>query len=415
MSIISRLRRTHPYLTPGFNPESEDDLEPLRRLIQSPPILRRLTTPEPPHPETNLPVGEPNVPVLTRQPVVPTNPEPVSPLLESLRREIPPVEVGSAPPMVIRRDGRPTNKFIGDGDPLERAEVRRRALSEYEPKKESKKHLVLRTLLNFVGGGIPGAAQTLIGPGGVMDRRALDRNWQQNELAKENESIQGLRLDRRAGMQDRLLESQVLENQAQAQRALREPAAPSLVDYGGYQIPQTEAARLAQARALAEGKPVAKRRYTIGNQIVEEQPDGSLKPVFTGADKPQEDVEFANRSVQQNISDAEGEKAKIEKRMSEIPITIQGVNAYGEPTTQPNPEYVEHKNRRDSLIDQIRKWRADIKAPKLTRSTPQVVKPARDGKFHYTPEQIRASLQPGQSYEEIYAKLKANPKVVIQE
>lgn len=54
--------------------------------------------------------------------------------------------------------------------------------------------------------------------------------------------------------------------------------------------------------------------------------------------------------------------------------------------------------------------------PDVPASAPQATgpaKPADDGKYHYTEEQIRAALKPGQTYEDVLSKLKARSNVVI--
>jgi hypothetical protein len=189
--------------------------------------------------------------IIPPQPIAP--PVPAADLGESLARQLPPpqpVAAGDAPPMVDTRGRkRPARIFIGDGGPEEREQAYADKVREFQPEKESKKHLALRTLLNFVANGIPGAAGTLLGPGGVMDRRGVDRAWQQDELAKATTNLGGYRDERRQGLQDRLLGAQVgkLEN----------PPPPEPDD------------------------------VRMDNRIVRRMPDGSYKEIYTAPDKPQ--------------------------------------------------------------------------------------------------------------------------------
>lgn len=53
--------------------------------------------------------------------------------------------------------------------------------------------------------------------------------------------------------------------------------------------------------------------------------------------------------------------------------------------------------------------------PKISARKPRPVKPSGDGKYHYTPAQIKAALQPGQSYDDIVKQLKAHPGVIIDQ
>lgn len=115
-------------------------------------------------------------------------------------------------PSVVHSEGRPTPIVLGTNDPEQQILARRRALEAYQPQKESKKSLALRAGLSILRGGLVGeggVADTLLGPAGAFDRRGKDRAWQQGQIAQADESLGRMRTDRRAGLQDRLLESQV--------------------------------------------------------------------------------------------------------------------------------------------------------------------------------------------------------------
>lgn len=244
-----RLRRQMPYLTPSWAGEDDDGvLELLRQRI--PPVGPiRLGGPsisgeESRVPVSRLPIGPPSeqpefgdpyssdIPTLRRPPLHDIdriaalgeeNPLPTTesgiPLLSR------PVEMPTLQrrPTVIHDGSRPTNIVFGTNDPEQQVLARRRALESYQPQRESKKSLALRTILNFVGGGIPGAAETLLGQGGILDRRGKDEAWKRKELGGVYGQLDRTRADRRAGLQDRLLESQIAENNAQAQKTPQRP------------------------------------------------------------------------------------------------------------------------------------------------------------------------------------------------
>jgi len=326
------------------------------------------------------------------------------------------VPLDRAPVMIRRNDrGRPLSTIGGDSS-LERDLELLNAQESYKAP-HSWKDLAKASILGFINRGLPGVAANVANY--ELDPSVRNEMAVGQDAQKTQERIQREILRRKVVGADADNQLDRQYKTAQIER-MRHPVEPDRVvggqivrrnQSGGYEPVYTGTAKPEKA------KPV--RRYIIGNRIVEEQPDGSLKEVFTAPDKPEKpepDIGFTNSNIERNISEAEGEKVKVEQRMAEIPITITEMDAYGQPQVKPNPEYTEHKNRRDALIDQIRRFRADLKAPKTrSGSQSQGFKPARDGKYHYTPEQIRASLQPGQSYEEVVAKLKANPRVVIEQ
>lgn len=70
------------------------------------------------------------------------------------------------------------------------------------------------------------------------------------------------------------------------------------------------------------------------------------------------------------------------------------------------------KENKDKVNGLQREVRAAGAKPTRGGST---YRPSSDGKYHYTPAQIRAALKPGQTYEGILNQLKANPQVVLDQ
>lgn len=316
------------------------------------------------------------------------------------------------PPTMIQRNnkGRPV-AIIGGDDPIQKNLELIRAQEGYKAPRSTKDQI-----LALLQGGVSGAIDY------ATNQKTRNRWAVGEDIANEEGQIArelGLRKSQndlnRAGLQDDLLRSQIGENEAQAQRALREP----LTREPGFTLGQGQVRYGPDGKVIATrpGKPTVEKppeRQVIDGKLLERQSDGLWKPVYESSAKP-DTSGFTNDQIQQNIRDAEGEKAKIEQRLAEIPITINGVDEYGQPAIKPNPEYVEHKNRRDKLIDDIRKFRADLKAP-TSRGQNRVVKPARDGKYHYTQAQIRTAAESsGKSYDEVLRQLKARPNVVIDQ
>lgn len=268
------------------------------------------------------------------------------------------------PTVTYDQGGRPTSRvFGGTDDPEQRVLARRRALEQYQPQKESKKPLALRTILNFVGGGIPGAAQTLIGQGGVMDRRGKDRAWQREQLGQVDESLGRMRTDRRAGLQDQLLESQVAENKAQAAKALREPTAPPIKPtniFAGAEDVEDADGNIIMVGPdgqpiinPATGQPYVRRRMRAP-AVKPEKPDTS---------------EFTNEQISRTIGEIEAEQKTLgPSPPTEIADTNQLGDVVGKKT---NPAYLDWAKRYRELDDQKRQLQ--MKRKPLTRgSDPQI-------------------------------------------
>lgn len=270
-------------------------------------------------------------------------------------------------PTVIHDAGRPTPIVFGTDDPEQRILARRRALEAYQPQKESKKSLALRTILNFVGGGIPGAVGTLIGPAGVLDRRGKDRAWQQGELGQIDEQLGRMRTDRRAGLQDRLLEEQVrkagapppIKDITSNGRVLRLNPQTGRYDtvYEPPPKPASERAPLRVPVTLPDGSTKVVLSFDNGKTWQDE-------PKLQGAPKPNT-APTQRAAILDNIAAAEREKASLGPPPQTM---IDEVNQWGEVTGKKvNPAYAHWADRFQKLDDNIRNWKVDL--GKLPEST----------------------------------------------
>lgn len=415
MTVLSRLRRTHPYLTPPWAGEDNEvppillprigpvrlggpsigrgeDIVPISELPIERSEDRWLRTP-PVAPTALDAVGEPPpVPLLTRR----TADSPAAPLidpnlLESLARQpdTGQVAVGDAPPMVLRRNGRPTQQFIGGGTPEERLLTRRQALESYQPQKESKKHLLLRTALGFIGGGLAGpggVAQTLLGPGGVLDRRGVDRAWQQEELARADEQYGRLRTDRRAGLQDRLLEAQVKKAEAPTVPPLRNVQLGSAVLNDGRTVQMERTETGWKVSTGSDGQPIVtkpapanKPKVTVevpGFGPIEVTPEAALGYYGTSENRNFQreqkagEASFTNTQVDAGIQSTQQQLSKVGEALANTAEWVPRVNAYGETVQEPNPRYTDLKNEQQALQKELRDWQAKrVAPPTLTRSS----------------------------------------------
>ncbi len=341
-------------------------------------------------------------------------------------------------------------------DPLEAQRALRQNLELYEPQKSHGIKRLAPVVPTVAAGAQAGGGWGALGGLGVgllmskLDPTFADRIKKQRELGKTNQTIGVLQGERDADVQDKLRQAQLGNIQAETE-ALQHPTPkprPSAFrvlaqDEGGLKKgtkiatefnPQTgkwedtgrildlpnekaESDKIGSAtRIVNEGEyglPAGTKIHLMPNgedALVNDKP---LVAEPAPTDKVGPNVAFINQNISQSIADAQGEKAKIKDALANtaeyLPDT-QDTN--GAVVKHPNPIYKDLQDRDRALDTQIREWRMKLK-PEPKSSGP--IKPAKDGKFHYTEAQIRASLQPGQSYEEIYAKLKARSNVVIDE
>lgn len=366
------LRRRAPYLTPPFVSDDEQaDMFYRTRLPRIPipvdddeaiegaaiPALTRpplSVTPTAPPVEFGTPYG--SVPTLARPPLHDidriaalgdTETLPTSEANIPLLSRTPQMPQSVTPPTVAYDpSGRPTPTVLS-GDPEQQVLARRRALETYQPQKESKKSLALRTILGFVGGGLAGrggVAETLLGAGGILDRRGKDRAWQHGELGRVDEQYGRMRADRRAGLQDRLLESQVAENEAQAQRALREPPVK----------PPPLARRIPPVKQVDE----AGNEYLADAETGEPLLDAKGNYRYTGRAKPAPPVKpdpapIKRSAFEQEEADLTEQKTKLQ---ADAQRYTQEAEVYNSWLTDPSKTL----DQRDEAVREAQRRRAEV-------------------------------------------------------
>jgi hypothetical protein len=358
-----------------------------------------------------------------------------------------------APLMVTRKNGRPTERVLGDGSDLDKARARRRELQTYEPQKSHG----LRRLAPLpeglargakygpwgtLGGGAVAALMALLNP------KYADEKWKEKQLAQTGETIQGLEGEQTQGIENQIRQAQLNE----IQNPLKKPRPTSYrvltqdegnlkkgtkvgrefdektgqwVDTGTVlDLPEEERADnkiSGVTRIVAEGEYEG---IPAGTEI-RLMPDGSdvvregkplIAKVAPTEKQPKDSADYATRAnwyyKKQGEADA---TAKSLKKQADLIVPQAGYDL----TADQKANKEDLLRRAAKAEEDARSYRdkGDEAATMLKSLAPKTgtVKPAKDGKYHYTPDQIRGSLQPGQTYEEIYAKLKANPKVKIDE
>lgn len=337
-------------------------------------------------------------------------------------------------------------------DPLEAQKALRQNLELYEPQKShglARLGPIVPSALAGAGAGGGWGALGGLGIGLLMsklDPTFTERVRKQKELAKTNQTIGTLQGEKEADTQDKLRQAQLgniqseIENRKiqprlhaeQAQRDQRKNDVATLLTMhrrlghynpadlndAGSQALRKRAQELGVEDSLV---PYSAKEASDKAPVPVKGPDGSMylwdgdtyKPapgLPTVAPKSTSDASFTNAQIRTSIDEAENEKKTLgQPPPTEVDDIVQGENR----GKKVNPAYVHWSQRYNQLDDQIRHLRTQLKPESVGPKTSAAVKPASDGKFHYTPVQIRQSLQPGQTYEDIYQKLKANPKVVI--
>lgn len=146
---------------------------------------------------------------------------------------------------------------------------------------------------------------------------------------------------------------------------------------GVYSIDPTTNKAVKVADIPAEAGPAGATRYVSRADgvygINVEHPEGfKLSGVPGNTEKPSEDIEFDNSQIQQAITDAQAEQAKIDAGLEGIPRTIEGTDIItGAKKQVENPDYTFHMRRRQQLDDDIRNWRLKLRAPKKAAATSQ--------------------------------------------
>lgn len=260
-----------------YNPDDEET----RRLLAEPVVtsqphqMRLLrspsTTPEPlPHPALTYPTAA-------------TVPEPAY---------TPVVNAGPAPVTTIGPHGRP-QLIRGLENSVEGQRGLRGELQSYQPqKRRGFKDFAVDALVNFVRGGLPGVALGAVHR--VADPEFEDRAWQQQQLQRTDQNIDQLLQEQRAGLSDRLLNSQVLENEAQAEAAttrahqLTRPATRRVAQSDGTVIqeerdPATGEWSVSMRQGAAGLEPVVLMRPKPERLVTVQTPDGPLTVPHTTA------------------------------------------------------------------------------------------------------------------------------------
>lgn len=302
--------------------------------------------------------------------------------------ELPPLP-RPQPTVTTDMSGRPTPVVIG-GDPEQQVLARRRALEAYQPQKESKKSLLLRTLLGQLRGGLVGeggSLDTLLGRGGAFDRRGKDEAWKQQQLSGVYGQLDRTRADRRAGLQDRLLGAQVKKAEAPTVPPLRNVQLGSAVldDGRTVQMERTETGwkmstgpngQPITTKPAPANKPKVKVNVP-GVGPIEVTPEaalgyyGTLENRNSQQEQKADEANFTNAQVDANIKSTEQQLAKVGEALANTSETIVTAT-YSDGTSDkaPNPRYNDLKNEQQQLQRELRDWQAKRKAPPvLTRGT----------------------------------------------
>jgi hypothetical protein len=223
----------------------------------------------------------PDAPVMRRGPLRPPLPPPSYPVAPVGYEPQPIViDAGPAPLVTGSRTVRPRRVPLLPGEELEAEQQYGTALQNFEPQKRGwKKRLAFAGLqaLAALGGG-PGAA---LGAGAASlgltaaDPALPDKYWRARELGQSEERLGDLRQQRRAGIQDDYMQSQAVENLAQAEAALR-PKAPKLVEQV---LPDGTSVLVPEAQGVVTGRPRAPKptvAIDVDGKRLEVDPEAAL-------------------------------------------------------------------------------------------------------------------------------------------
>ena len=178
-----------------------------------------------------------------------------------------PVAMPAEPPPLVTSDRRGRPRLTPGIPTTDRPRAEQElmgALESYEPQKRSKLRMIglsaLRGLAAGPGGALSGA---LYGAGAAfLDPTLEDRQWKAGEIAASQGRQQQMRATRREGLQDELLQAQVMDERAQAEARSR-PARPRLnkeTMEDGTTILTQETAPGVFEPALRNGEPVVLSR-----------------------------------------------------------------------------------------------------------------------------------------------------------
>jgi hypothetical protein len=270
----------------------------------------------------------------TLNPTLPT-PQPIQPLYD----ELPPAtsvpalsepSVNAGTPPVVSSDQRgrpkPLPKVAGE-DNLDRAQQYETAVEDYEPQKaKGWKRWLVPIALNalagagrgtglpgLLGGAIVGATQ------GAVNPAAYDKLWKENELKSAQQRTGALQKQADEAQKRRLQAAQIKDYESEIDARKNAPSKPAPTSYrvltrDEYGLPAgTKIQRVFKNGTFvddvdAQGNPIAldlndaktkpARTWEIAGQLVQEQPDGSIKPIYTSPEKAGEGKpDYATRAA----------------------------------------------------------------------------------------------------------------------
>lgn len=409
-----------------------------RRKTPSPQALRFLSSVEPSEPMSPLPPG-----VL---------PEPPADLGLGVGE---PARVAVDPniPLLAPKGGRPKLlPRLRPEDELAGQKQLRTAVHDYEPEKASWKEFlpfIINATLSGGKYGLPG----LLGAAGAsiaqkyIQPKMPNEVWKQKQLGETDKRIEGLEKDEVRDLQKADVLSEIesrrlkprLEREGREQQEKEKRIANLLTmhDRLGHYRPEDvndigSQQLKAQAQELGidlvpyeapEKASAVPPHLTVGDTVFERDKSGNWAPakglpkVPPKASEEKPDYETRAAYFIKRQKEKEAEAADLDQRITAIVPAGQDNQGNAVYTDQQKAAVQRLTTQRQQALNDANDFRTkgDEAATMPASKTQGAVKPAKDGKWHYTADQIRASLQPGQTYEEIYAKLRANPSVVIDE
>jgi len=408
-----------------------------KRKTPSPQALRFLSSVGPSEPMSPLPPG-----VL---------PEPPADLGLEMNTRVP---LDSNIPLLAPKGGRPKLlPRLRPEDELAGQQQLRTAVGDYEPEKASWKeflpYIINATLSGGKHGpmGLLGAAGTAIAQKYIQPKMPNEA-WKAKQLGETDKRIEGLEKDETRDLQQEDVRSEIalrrlkprLEREGREQQEKEKRIANLLTmhDRLGHYRPEDindigSQQLKAQAQELGidlvpyeapEKASAVPPHLTVGDTVFERDKSGNWAPakglpkVPPKASEEKPDYETRAAYFIKRQKEKEAEAADLDQQINAIVPAGQDNQGNAVYTDQQKAVVQRLTTQRQQALNDANDFRTkgdEAATMPVAPKTQGTVKPAKDGKWHYTVDQIRASLQPGQTYEEIYAQLKANPKVVIEE
>jgi hypothetical protein len=329
--------------------------------------------------------------------VVPWNPDDdeveIDPMLRPRPVLVPPATVSTVipspaigpPPIAVNRS-RPQRIPTLPGEELAAEQQYGQAVDAFRPQPRGWKSRLafagLNALAGLGQGGIGGAIGGGLASLGIaaVDPTVPDKFWKYRTQAESEGRLQRLRGQRRGDLQDRLLESQVIENEAQAE-ASRRPRPPKLVETvlaDGTTVLTPESEGVVTGRPKPRGlldnaKSVATE---TGDEIFVDDTGSPIidprtgQPFYSKRNRPTvekpDDAPFTNKQLQSVIKEAETEREGIRRTLfvdKSIPMTLPGTvyDDGSQELPKPNPAYNDLMTRYRALDDDIRNWKLQMK------------------------------------------------------